>query len=153
MQGRYLVRAAAAKMGLYGNDLEEAYYPVAETDAGGNALDASQRDYFLHFSKEELPSVQGFWSITLYKLPEQLLVANPINRYSIGDRTPGLQYGEDGSLTLYIQHASPGADKESNWLPTNAGPFSLQMRMYWPAPEALEGPYAPPPATTEHEPG
>lgn len=144
MQGRYLTRAAAAKLGLYGNDQEEAYYPGASTDASGNPLDASQHGYILRFAQAELPPVQGFWSISLYSLPEQLFVANPINRYSIGDRTPGLRYGEDGSLTLYIQHTSPGSDGEANWLPANAGPFSLQMRLYWPTPEALAVPYAPP---------
>jgi hypothetical protein len=145
MHGKYLTRAAAAMVGLYGNDIEEAYYPSTNVDADGEALDASQHNYTITFAADEIPAVDAFWSLTLYKLPEQLLVENPINRYSIGDRTPGLQYGDDGSLTIYIQAESPGADKESNWLPANKGPFSLTLRMYLPKPEALEGPYAPPP--------
>lgn len=144
MQGRNLTRAAAAKFGLYGNDLEEASYPASAVDMAGNALDASQGNYLLHFAKEELPAVDGFWSLTLYKLPEQLLVENPLARYSIGDRTPGLVFGDDGSLTIYLQHESPGPEAEANWLPSNAGPFSLQMRLYLPKPEALAGSYAPP---------
>ena len=145
MQDRYLTRAAAAMYGLGGNDIEEAYYPGATEDADGEPLDASKHSYAITFSADEIPAVNAFWSLTLYSLPDQLFVENPINRYSIGDRTPGLLYGDDGSLTLYIQTESPGEDKESNWLPANAGEFSLQMRMYLPKPEALEGPYAPPP--------
>lgn len=145
MQDRYLTRAGAAQFGLYGNDIEEAYYPSASVDADGEPLDASKHNYTIRFEAGEIPAVDAFWSLTLYKLPEQLLVENPLSRYSIGDRTSGLQYGDDGSLTVYIQAESPGADKESNWLPANAGPFSLTLRMYVPKPEALEGPYAPPP--------
>ena len=147
MQDRYLTRAAAAMFGLYGNDLEEAYYPGTFVDGDGETLDASKHNYVIHFAADQLPPVNAFASLTLYSMPEQLFVDNPLNRYSIGDRTPGLQLGDDGSLTLYIQAESHGADKESNWLPANAGPFALQMRMYLPKPEALEGPYAPPPVT------
>jgi len=132
-------------LGLYGNDIEEAYYPGTNVDADGEPLDGSKHNYVITFAADEIPEVDAFWSLTLYKLPEQLFVDNALNRYSIGDRTPGLKFGDDGSLTIYIQSESPGGDKESNWLPANAGPFSLQMRMYLPKPEALEGPYAPPP--------
>ena len=145
MEGRYLTRAAAAMFGLYGNDIEEAYYPSTSVDGDGEVLDASKHTYTLTFAAGEIPAVDAFWSLSLYRLPEQLFVDNPLNRYSIGDRTPGLQYGDDGSLTIFIQAESPGADKESNWLPANKGPFSLTLRMYLPKPEALEGPYAPPP--------
>ena len=89
-----------------------------------------------------MPPVDAFWSLTMYSVPKFLLVANPIDRYSIGDRTPGLQVAADGSLTIYLQHESPGADKESNWLPTPAGDFRPIMRMYQPKPEVLAGDYA-----------
>jgi len=145
MRGRYLTRAAAAMFGLYGNDIEEAYYPGTSVDEDGEPLDASKHNYVITFASDEIPAVDAFWSLTLYKLPEQLFAENSLNRYSIGDRTPGLKFGEDGSLTIYIQSESPGEDRESNWLPANAGPFSLQLRMYLPKPAALEGPYAPPP--------
>ncbi len=144
MQGKYLERAAAAYYGLFGNDLEEAYYPSLQVGADGKPLDGAA-NYTLRFEKDELPPVNAFWSLTMYSLPDQLLVANPIERYSIGDRTPGLKYGEDGSLEIYIQAESPGADKESNWLPAPKGPFSLTMRMYLPKPSALDPMYAPPP--------
>jgi hypothetical protein len=75
----------------------------------------------------------------MYNMPQYYLVANPINRYSIGDRTPGIQYNDDGSLDLYIQHASPDPDMESNWLPAPAGDFRPLMRMYQPKPAVLDG--------------
>jgi len=144
MEGRYLVRAAAAMLGLYGNDAEEAYYPIGNSDASDDSFDGT-RKYVMHFEKSELPPVDAFWSMTMYSLPDQLMVANPIDRYSIGDRS-GLRFGKDGSLTLYIQHESPGKTKERNWLPAPDGSFSLQFRMYLPKPKALEDPlYLPPP--------
>ena len=146
MEGKYLVRAGAALMGLYGNDLEEAYYPSTNRSIDGEALDASKNAYVLSFGPDEIPPIkeQGFWSLTLYDLPSQLLVDNPIDRYSIGDRTPGLVFGDDGSLTIYIQKDSPGPERESNWLPAPDGPFSLTMRLYLPEDWALDPLYAPP---------
>ena len=144
MQGKYLTRSAAAFFGLWGNTLEEAYYPNAELDVDGDQLDGSQFDYTLRFEADELPPAQSFWSLSMYKLPEQLFIHNPIDRYTIGDRTAGLQYGEDGSLTVYIQTESPGADRESNWLPAFEGPFAFTMRIYWPELDALDPLYVPP---------
>ncbi len=128
MQGKYQMRAAATYFGLYGNDLEEAYYPTAMLDANGDPLDASMHNYVLHFTADQLPKAKGFWSLTMYN-EAQLMYANEIDRYVVGDRSAHLQYGEDGSLTIYLQHENPGADKECNWLPTNDGPFTLTMRM------------------------
>jgi hypothetical protein len=145
MQGQYLTRAAAAQAGLFGNSLDEAYYPSTQATAEGRPLDGAQHDYTLTFTAETLPPVNAFWSITMYKLPQQLMVANPLDRYSIGDRTPGLVYGENGSLTLCIQAAAPiDPDQQANWLPAPDGPFALTMRMYVPRPEALDPLYAPP---------
>jgi hypothetical protein len=146
MQGQYLTRAAAAMVGLYGNDIEEAYYPATQVDAAGQPLDGAKHRYVITFVKEDLPPpVRAFWSLTMYQLPGQTMVKNPLNRYSIGDRSRGLEYGKDGSLTIYIQHQSPGKDLEANWLPAPNGPFVLQFRAYLPNPEAIEGPWAPPP--------
>ncbi len=144
MQGQYLTRASAARFGLYGNDLEEAYYPTTSLDSAGGTLDGSGNRYVLRFTKDEMPPVDAFWSITMYNLPEQLMVANPIHRYSIGDRTRGLKIDKDGSLAIYLQPKSPGKAKESNWLPAPEGPFSLTLRMYLPRPSALDPLYAPP---------
>jgi len=98
----------------------------------------------INFAKEQLPPVdpKGFWSITMYD-EEQFLVDNPLNRYSIGDRSE-LTYGEDGSLVLYLQHESPGESKESNWLPAPDGKFKITMRIYIPLPEGLDPLYCPP---------
>lgn len=145
MQGKYLTRAAAAYFGLWGNDLEEAFYPECSQDADGEALDTSKHDYVLHFEADQLPPVKAFWSLSMYKLPEQLFIENPIKRYVISSATKGLKYADDGSLTVYLQHESPGVDKESNWLPASDGPFSLQARLYWPEPDALDPLYVPPP--------
>jgi hypothetical protein len=84
--------------------------------------------------------------VTMYRMPESLLVANPINRYLINSpMLPDLKRDADGGLTLYIQHASPGADKESNWLPAPNGPFVVFLRLYWPKEEALNGTWKQPP--------
>ena len=131
MQGKYQMRAEATYYGLWGNDLEEAYYPTAMRDANGDPLDASMHNYVLHFTAEELPKAKGFWSLTMYN-DAQLMHTNEVDRYVVGDRSAHLQYGEDGSLTIYLQHENPGADKESNWLPTNNGQFTLTMRIYIP---------------------
>ncbi len=144
MQGLYLVRAGAAHMGIYGNDLEEAYYPTGDLDEEGELLDASKHSYVLRFEKDEIPPVDAFWSITMYNLPEQLMVENMIDRYSIGDRTEGLSFGEDGSLELYFSKVSPGGEKERNWLPAPDGLFTLTLRMYLPKEHALDPLYAPP---------
>jgi hypothetical protein len=144
MQGRYLRRAGAAAFGLWGNDLEEAFYPEASVDSDGEPLDASKHDYVVHFAADQLPPVKSFWSLSMYNLPQMHFIHNPIDRYTLGDRTQGVVYGRDGSLTVYLQHESPGRDKESNWLPAPDGPFSLQMRCYWPEPERLDPLYLPP---------
>ncbi|WP_223033993.1 DUF1254 domain-containing protein [Hanstruepera marina] len=144
MKGKYLRRAAAAYFGLYGNDLEEAFYPETTFDADGEELDGSKYNYILHFNADELPPAKSFWSLTMYKLPEQLLIENEINRYIISSNTKGLKYNDDGSLDVYIQKDNPGEDKISNWLPAHDGKLSLQSRIYWPDPNALDPLYAPP---------
>lgn len=144
MQGRYLRRAAAAYFGLWGNNLEEAYYPEANLDEDGEELDGSRHNYTVHFEADQLPPVKAFWSFTMYKLPEQLLVANEIDRYTIASNTAGLKYNLDGSLDIYIQKENPGPELESNWLPAYDGPFSLQARFYWPEPESIDPLYVPP---------
>lgn len=79
----------------------------------------------------------------MYDIPDYYLTANPIGRYSIGDRTPGLRYAPDGSLTITIQ-ADPPADQtgRANWLPAPPGDFRPIMRLYEPGPEILNGTYA-----------
>ena len=137
MQGKYLTRAGAAYFGLWANDLEEAYYPETTFDSDSEVLDGAKHKYILHFEADELPPVKAFWSLSMYKMPEQLFMENEIDRYIISSVTEGLHYNEDGSLDVYIQQENPGNDKESNWLPANNGEFSILARLYWPKPEAL----------------
>jgi hypothetical protein len=134
--GDWLKRAASAKAGIYGNNVEEASYPMTRKDSQGDALDGSKHKYTITFPAGELPPVNAFWSVTMYDGKTQLLIKNPINRYLINSpMLPGLNKGEDGSLTLYVQKDSPGTDKESNWLPAPDGPIYLVMRLYWPKTE------------------
>lgn len=135
--GDWLLRAAAAKIGIYGNDAEEAMYPKCRQDADGEALDTSKHNYTLTFAKDQFPPVNAFWSVTMYDGKSQLLIKNPINRYLINSpMIPDMKMNEDGSLTLYIQKDNPGPDKEANWLPAPDGPPYLILRMYRPKTEA-----------------
>ncbi|MCW2284355.1 hypothetical protein M2323_002096 [Rhodoblastus acidophilus] len=148
--GDWLKRAAIAKAGIFGNDPEEATYPMTRVDGDGNKLDGSKHAYTLTFPADALPPVHAFWSITMYDGVSQLLIENPINRYLINSpMLPGMKRNADGSLTLYIQRNSPGADKESNWLPAPNGPIYLVMRLYWPK---TEQPSVLPPGAGEWKP-
>jgi hypothetical protein len=131
--GDWLKRAAAAKGGIYGNNADEAMYPLTKTLANGEELDGSKHNYTLTFAAGEFPPVNAFWSVTMYDGKTQFLIKNPIDRYLINSpMLPGMKKNADGSVTLYIQKDSPGADKESNWLPAPNGPIYLVMRLYWP---------------------
>ncbi len=138
----YLARALAARGGLWGNHGYEAAYPMTYTDADGDQLDGRNR-YTLRLDQD--PPVDAFWSLTMYDLPDFYLVANPIDRYSIGDRTPGLRRARDGSLTIVIQHEQP-ADT-GNWLPAPAAPFRPILRLYQPQAAVLGSSYKIPPIT------
>jgi hypothetical protein len=135
----YVTRAIAARAGLWGNHGYEANYQMVYVDDDNQPLSGDHR-YELHMPVT--PPVDAFWSLTMYDAHEFYLVDNPLHRYSIGDRTPGLKYGADGSLTIYLQKDSPGPDKESNWLPgPQAGNFRPIMRMYQPQEPILNGTY------------
>ena len=134
----YGKRAVVALIGLGANLAADAIYPYTEVGSEGRPLNGSRR-YVIHFAKGQTPPVEAFWSVTMYD-SHHFFVANPINRYAIGDRD-ALRFNPDGSLDLFLQHQSPGKEKEANWLPAPAGNFNLIMRMYWPKPEALKGTY------------
>jgi hypothetical protein len=139
----YLKRAIIAMAGLGANQPEDAIYPLNISDADGKRVTAENK-YVLHFNREELPPAGAFWSLTMYDA-EGFQVANPINRFAIGDRD-ALRFNGDGSLDLYIQNTSPGSDKESNWLPgPKGGGLGLTLRLYAPKPEAMDGRWNPPP--------
>lgn len=139
----FRVRAKNCMGGILCNDPDEAIYMVAYKDSEGQALDGAGR-YTLRFEKGETPPVKEFWSLTVVG-PDQNLVGNPINRYAIRDRTPGIRQEADGAVVFYLQPDSPGEDKASNWLPTpKAGRFHLTLRAYVPAEPILQGQWQPP---------
>lgn len=139
LKGNYLYRMAGAVLGIYGNTAAEAIYPVFATDSTGAPLTGAN-NYTFRFPKDQLPPVNAFWSLTMYELPQSLLVANPINRYLVNSAMlPSLVPDPDGGYTFYLQNESPGPDKESNWLPAPKGPFTVILRLYWPKPDALNG--------------
>jgi hypothetical protein len=125
----YLMRALVTAIGLGANRPQDAVYPTSLKAADGADYDGANR-YVIRFAKDQTPPVEGFWSITMYD-SQYFFVPNPLDRYSISPRQD-LKAGADGSIELYVQHDSPGADKDSNWLPAPAGKFILMLRMYWP---------------------
>lgn len=138
----YVKRAIVAMAGLGANQPEDAIYPLIVSDADGKPVSAENR-YVLHFAKDELPPVDAFWSLTMYDA-EGFPVANPWNRFALGDRDP-LKFSQDGLLDLYIQHESPGREKESNWLPApKSGALGLTLRLYAPRPEVAQERWNPP---------
>jgi hypothetical protein len=139
----YAMRAIAADGGLWGNHGYEAYYAWSFVDGDGNQLTGANR-YVMHFDTP--PPAKAFWSVTMYDVPHYYLVHNPIDRYSIGDRTPGLIVNDDGSLDLYLQHDEPTDPKaKANWLPTPVGDFRPLVRIYLPETPVLDGTYQLPP--------
>ena len=135
----YLQRALVTAIGLGANRPQDAIYPTSE---GPDILQkySGEKKYVMHFNKGEMPPVDGFWSLTMYDA-DYFFVPNALNRYNLSQRNK-LKTNPDGSVDLYIQHDSPGKDKEANWLPAPAGQFILMMRMYWPketAPSLIDG--------------
>src|SRR5262249_29236299 len=125
----YLMRALVTAIGLGANRPQDAVYPTSLKDADDRPYNGADK-YVMRFAKGQLPPVEGFWSLTMYDA-SYFFVSNPLNRYSISPRQ-NLKSNPDGTVDLYIQKDSPGADKESNWLPAPAGKFILMLRMYWP---------------------
>jgi hypothetical protein len=139
LKNNYLYRMAAAVLGIYGNSKHEAMYPMYLVDAEKQKMTGANR-YTVHFAPGQLPPVNAFWSLTMYGMPESLLVANPINRYLLNSpMLPQFKKDVDGGLTLHVQNESPGKEKEANWLPAPKGPFVMALRLYWPKEEATEG--------------
>jgi hypothetical protein len=137
--GRWIYRMGGTIMGIYGNSKGEAMYPLLTVDADGKPFNGANR-YTLTFEKGKFPPVHAFWSVTMYNLPQSLLVENKISRYLINSpMLENLKLGADGSLTIYIQHESPGAEREANWLPAPKAGFWMPIRMYWPKEKALKG--------------
>jgi hypothetical protein len=145
--GDYLKRATVAAFGWPANQEKDAVYPFTDIDSAGQKLTGANK-YTLTFAKGELPPVKGFWSITMYMIDKGWwFVPNPLNKFTVSARD-NLKPNVDGSVTLYFQNESPGADKEANWLPAPKGEFLPMMRMYYPtetSPSVLDGSWKIPP--------
>jgi hypothetical protein len=140
----YVLRAAIAYRGLGGNLIDDAFYASASTSSDGKKF-SSDKKYVIHFNKDEIPPVNGFWSLSMYN-EKILFAANPINRYCLGSLSdPPLIVNSDGSIDIYIQRDSPDSVKAPNWLPAPAGGgFSLTIRLYWPQQPVLDKSWIPP---------
>jgi hypothetical protein len=141
----YLDRALITAVGLGANRPQDAVYPTSQVDTEGQPYNGANK-YVMHFDKGQMPPAEAFWSLTMYDA-EYFFVDNPLNRYTVSSRSPFVA-NPDGSTDIYIQHESPGADKEANWLPAPAGRFILMMRLYWPSekdPSIINGSWTVPP--------
>ncbi|MDF0673316.1 MAG: DUF1214 domain-containing protein [Nitrospira sp.] len=139
LKNNYLYRATCIYLAGNAQPKEEVIYPFISVDADGKPMDGANK-YTITFAGDQLPPAKAFWSITMYNLPQRLLVANSINRYLLNTpMLPNWVKNADGGYTFYIQHESPGKDKEANWLPAPKGPFYMVMRLYLPSVEAQDG--------------
>lgn len=132
----YLQRAFVTAIGLGANKPQDAIYPTATVDKAGKKLNGANQ-YVMHFAKGQMPPVKGFWSLTMYN-DQFFFIENALNRYTLSSRS-AFKKNSDGSIDLYIQHESPGKDKEANWLPAPEGNFVLMLRFYWPKEEIING--------------
>jgi len=143
----YITRARIAVAGLAALPTAEAMYITAYSPDGSPAFKGDGL-WRLHFTKNALPPVDAFWSLTMYELEPNgalFLAQNNINRYSIGDRTPGISRDSDGGLTIWISRSDPSNDQSTNWLPAPAkGPFVIIMRTYMPRADLVMQRYIPP---------
>ncbi len=141
--GNGILRRAACAVIFLGpiNVPQEAMYWTTSKDGAGHTLNG-RHDYIIHFPAGQLPPNHAFWSLTMGDAKNNFVV-NPINRYSVGNRS-GLVPNADGSVDIYIQNAAP-AGHESNWLPAPSGNFILWLRVYLPGQTILSGAYNVPP--------
>jgi len=139
INGDYVNRALGAQYGILGNSKEEAYYGLFGKSEDGKPL-SGDKSYVIRFEKGQLPPAKAFWSITMYDLPQQLLVANSIDRYLINSpMVPDLVTDADGSTSIYLSSTKPEGEKAKNWLPAPKGAFMAVLRVYYPEPSVLDG--------------
>ena len=141
------LRAAFATHLLGANVPEQLFYPNVRVDAQNRPLTGSNK-YVLRFEKDKIPPVSVFWNMSMYD-DKEFFIENDFKRYSIGSTTDGLKTDADGSITIYIRHENPGADKQSNWLPAPAEGFNLTMRLYGAESPILDGSYRLPPVVRQ----
>ncbi|WP_353064616.1 DUF1254 domain-containing protein [Tunturibacter psychrotolerans] len=144
----YLSRTATARSNMYDNAPQETRYIYTDFDSSGQRLNGAH-GYTVTFPAGQTPPVDGFWSLTLYN-KEHLFSPNSLGRFSLGTKSKSMKQNPDGSLTIYVQNASPGADKQDNWIPAPKDNFSLYIRAYWPKEEITSGKWIPPLVKTAH---
>lgn len=146
MKNDYVNRALGAQFGILGNSKEEAFYGIFEKGSDGQPL-SGEKSYTITFPKGQLPPAKAFWSLTMYDLPQQLLVANPINRYLVNSTMlADFVTDADGGLTFHVSATQPEGDAAKNWLPSPKGPFMVVLRIYLPEPSVLDGTWKQPEA-------
>ena len=133
----YLLRAAIATHSLGNAIPEEAMFFHGFFDHNGDKLNGTENSYQIHFNANSFPPVNAFWSVTLYD-SDGFLVENPLNKYSLSDSNPDLQFNEDGSLDLYFQNRAPDKSKTTNWIPAPKEEFTLTLRAYLPKKKLLD---------------
>jgi len=139
-----LIRSAITEFIQYGNSHATAGYYQTFDDGNGTALDGSRHNYVLRFPKNQIPEAKRFWSLTAY-IPDSItLYKNASNTYLVGSYTPGLQYGKDGSVSIYMANVQPKGVPAANWLPVPSGPFNVMLRVYGPEGTVESGTYVPP---------
>jgi hypothetical protein len=138
----YFDRTGTSRSNMFDNRQTETQYFYTNDTSDGATL-GGKNNYTIIFAAGELPPVNGFWSMTLYN-EQHFFHPNKLKRYSLGTKNKTLKYGQDGSLTIYAGNKSPGADKESNWMPAPKGEFSLYIRAYWGKKGITEGTWVPP---------
>ena len=148
-QGPYVLEHAITQLRAIGsNDPSEAIYLFSGRDEEGAPLDASNGTaYELRFNGDEMPPLQepGFWSLTMYKASDSLLVANPIERYSTRISRPGFQLEPDGSARVVMSATPPAGVPDANWLPApDDQPFLVGLRLYYPGPAIRDRTWFPP---------
>ena len=141
----YLPRAVGALAGLYGNSGAEAVYPTYFVDSERDQLNAAEHNYVMQFAADGLPPAKAFWSLSMYDGPTQLFIENPLDRYLVNSAmSSDFDFENDGSIVIYIQKDSPGADREANWLPAPDGTFYVTLRLYLPEQRVLAGEWSAP---------
>jgi hypothetical protein len=138
----YLSRTATARSNMYDNAPQETRYIYTDFDSTGQRLTGAHA-YTVTFPAGQTPPVDGFWSLTLYN-KEHLFEPNSLNRFSLGTKSKSMKRNPDGSLTIYVQSATPGPEQQDNWLPAPRDNFSLYIRAYWPKPAIASGQWTPP---------
>jgi hypothetical protein len=141
----YLQRATITAIGLGCNRPQDAVYPTSLADADGKPYQGTNQ-YVMHFDAGQMPPAEAFWSLTMYN-DAFFFADNPLNRYTLSSRNQ-FTTNSDASVDLYVQHESPGTDREANWLPAPGGKFILMLRLYWPKetpPSIIDGTWTIPP--------